>query len=447
MSLLIKMVSLVTCMSILGQELRAQADHPLFADSNWSFHFQFTSIVQGHPAFSAPYSGQNSLNSYGESDLSVSSTLFLGRKLWNGAALYFNPEMVGGRGVSTTLGVAGFPNGETYRIGDPEPVVYVGRFFLRQYIPLGKSAGAEQTDDVNQLKETLPASRLVLTLGKFSLVDLFDNNEVTHDPRSDFMNWALMANGAWDYAANTRGYTYALAVEWIRPGWTLRFATALEPQFSNGDTLDFNYLRSNSENLEWEKGFMLGGQKGKVRIMGYYNVNKAPDYDQVVAAKQNGTDTSMDVVHGTTYGHKKWGFGLNFEQELSRSVLGFARMSWNDGKTATWAFAEIDNTASAGLRIFGKSWHRDADNFGMAAVSNGISSGHRNFLSAGGYGFMIGDGKLPHYGRETILELFYETLLFRGLWGTLDYQFVDHPAYNPDRGPVSLFAARVHIEL
>ncbi|HEX9513399.1 MAG TPA: carbohydrate porin [Puia sp.] len=418
----------------------------LLKDSCWNYHFQFTGVLQGHPSFHAPYAGQNSLQNDYEQAYSVTSTLYLGRKLWQGAAIYFNPEMAGGKGISSTLGIAGFPNGETFRIGNPEPTVYIGRIFLRQHISLDKDHYEEISDDVNQVKERVSTSRITLTAGKFSLGDFFDNNNVSHDPRSDFMNWALMNNGAYDYAANTRGYTYGFTAEYVKPGWTLRLATALEPTFSNGPNLDWHYSHTNSENLEFEKRYYLHGHKGAVRLLGYYNISKAPNYNDAVAAKLNGSDTSMDVIYGKKYGSKKIGFGLNADQELSGAVSAFFRGGWNDGKTATWAFAEIDNIVSGGIRITGQSWKRAADNIGIAVLSNGISSGHRNFLNNGGYGFMIGDGQLPHYGRENIAELFYQSKVFNNLWATLDYQFVDHPAYNKDRGPVHVFAVRLHIE-
>jgi high affinity Mn2+ porin len=422
-------------------------DHPLLADSGWSYHFQFTGILQGHPSFQSPYSGQNSLQGHSENAFSATSTIDFGRKLWPGASIYFDPEMAGGKGMSSTLGVAGFPNGETFRIGDPQPTVYIARIYFQQYIDLDKDHFEELDDDANQVRQRVSTSRLSLNFGKFGLSDFFDDNSVSHDPRSDFMNWALMNNGAYDYAANTRGYTYAFVAEYIKPGWTLRFGTALEPSHSNGDTLDFNYFRTNSENLEWEKTYSLASKKGVLRFLVYYNTSKAPNYNQVVAEKLNGTDTSMDVIYGTRYGGKKIGLGLNAEQEISPFTKGFMRLGWNDGQTATWAFAEIDNTGSAGLRFMGEKWNRPDDNIGLALLSNGISDAHRNFLNAGGYGFMIGDGKLPHYTRENILEVFYQILIRKNLWGTLDYQFIGHPAYNRDRGPVNVFAARVHVGL
>jgi high affinity Mn2+ porin len=425
-----------------------QQDYSLFRDSGWSVHFQITGVAQAHPSFNAPYAGQNSLDSNSESAFSVTSTLFLGRKLWKGASIFFNPEMSGGRGIGSTLGIAGFPNGETFRIGDREPVVYVARFFLRQHFAIGQSKGEEvAVDDINQVNEKIPSSRLTVSLGKFCLADFFDENEVSHDPRNDFLNWGLMNNGAYDYAANTRGYTWGLIAELVKPGWALRAGTALMPTYANGPDLNFDYLKTNSETVEFEKKYSIKNRKGVVRLLGYFNTSKAPNYDSVVEAKKNGTDTSMDVIYGTEYGGKKYGFGLNIQQELSDATNMFMRFGWNDGHTATWAFAEIDNTISAGIRIYGRAWKRNEDNIGFAILSNGISSSHRNFLNAGGYGFMIGDGKLPNYGRENILEVFYQVKLFRYMWGSLDYQFVSHPAYNLDRGPVNVFAARIHIEL
>jgi len=437
---------LIVTFFLLILRTSAQNGDPLLKDSGWSYHLQFTGILQGHPTFHAPYSGQNSLTPAHERAYSVTTTAYLGRRLWHGAAIYFNPEMAGGKGFGSTLGIAGFPNGETFRIGNPEPTVYVARAFLRQHISLDKDHYEDIVDDANQVKERVSTSRLTLTAGKFSLGDFFDNSSVSHDPRSDFMNWALMNNGAYDYAANTRGYTYGFVAEYVRPGWTLRLGTALEPKYANGPELDWHYTHTSSENLEWEKRYTLHQHKGVLRLLAFYNVNKGPRYKDVIAAKENGTDTTLDVLNGKAYDGKKYGLGINAEQELSQDINAFFRLGWNDGKNASWAFAEIDNTISGGIRIYGKSWKRSADNIGVAVLSNGLSEGHRDFLAIGGYGFMIGDGKLPHYGRENIAEVFYQCRLFYNLYATLDYQFVDHPAYNQDRGPVHVFSARAHIE-
>lgn len=415
--------------------------------TQWSYHFQLTTVWQAHPSFPSPYSGKNSLYSGSENALSLTSTLFLGRKLWKGAAIYFNPEISGGGGISDAVGIAGFPNGETFRIGDPAPALYVARAFIRQHIILGKHAAKEMiTTDANQLPETVSSSRIDITVGKLAISDLFDNNRVSHDPRTDFLNWSLMNNGAWDYPANTRGYTYLAAVEFIQPEWTIRFAEALVATYANGPDLNWNISKAHAETIEFEKCTHFKNYTGSLRLLGYTNSTKAPSYQQVINAKLSGQDTSMDVIYGTKYGGTKYGLGLNMDQQISPTMAVFSRIGWNDGKTATWAFTEIDQTLSAGLKINGSKWKRPDDYIGIAGVLNGISRDHRDFLNDGGYGFMIGDGKLPHYGHEGIIELFYETQIWKSLFLTGDYQFVKNPAYNKDRGPVNIFALRAHVE-
>jgi high affinity Mn2+ porin len=443
MSRIFRLFSLLTALCCFN--LGVQAQNPLLSDSAWNFHFQFTGIIQYNAPFHSPYTGQNSFLPEAARAYSVTTTAFLGRKLWSGASVYFNPEMAGGQGLSSTLGIAGFPNGETFRIGADQTVVYVARIFVRQQITLDKNNFDTLDDGTNQVKERVSRKRVTLNLGKFGIADFFDQNSVSHDPRSDFMNWSLMNNGAYDYPANTRGYTYGLIAEYYTPGWVLRAGTALEPTYANGPTLNFDWAKTNSETIEIQRNYSINKLPGAIRLLFYYNTSKAPSYQTVIDEYKNGTDTSLDVIHGTSYGGKKYGIGINCNQALSSRLNGFFRFGWNDGKTASWAFAEIDNSGSLGLRYYGIGKNRSTDNIGLAIVSNGISSDHRDFLNIGGYGFMIGDGKLPNYTRENIAELFYEVKLFTNLFATLDYQFVSHPAYNLDRGSVSLLAARVHI--
>lgn len=413
----------------------------------WSYHFQLTTVLQAHPSFRSPYSGKNSLYSGSESALSLTTTLFLGRKLWKGASIYFDPEISGGKGISGAVGIAGFPNGETFRIGDPAPALYVARAFIRQHIPIGKHHTKVMIDgDANQLPEIISSSRIDITIGKLAISDIFDNNSVSDDPRTEFLNWSLMSNGAWDYPANTRGYTYLAAIELIKPEWVLRFGEALEGTYANGPVLNWNISKAHSETIEFEKSTHFKNYVGSVRLMYYLNSNDAPNYRQVINDKISGIDTSMNVIDGTKYGSLKYGFGLNIDQQISAATSVFSRIGWNNGKTATWAFTEIDQTVSAGLRLNGKHWKRPDDCIGIAGVLNGISKIHREFLNDGGYGFMIGDGKLPHYGHEGIIEAYYETQIWKSLYLTADYQFVNNPAYNKDRGPVNIFALRAHVE-
>lgn len=431
----------------------AQAGNGKDSIEKWSCHFQFTGIMQGHPAFNAPYSGQNSLSNEKESAFSVTSTLYLGRKLWKGASFYFNPEVAGGKGISSAVGIAGFTNGECFRIGDPTPALYVGRAYLRQYIAIGKGGkggkGGKDTMEagMNQLGgERVPSSCLAITAGKFSIADMYDCNSYSHDPRTQFMNWALMSNGAWDYPANTRGYTYGIAVELIKPTWAIRIAETMEPEKANGNVMDQNIAKARGETIELEKDYKVKGRGGTIRILGFRNISRAGNYEDAISKLYSGADTSLNVNSDTVYGGLKYGFGINIEQTLTKNIGLFVRASWNDGKTASWAFTEIDQCASIGLSIKGGKWKRPDDVLGIAGLINGISNDHWDFLSVGGYGFLIGDGRLPHYGSENICEVYYSIHINKSLFFSCDYQYVQNPAYNRERGPVNVWALRGHIE-
>lgn len=432
---------------LLSAYTAVRAQHNYTADSTekWSQHFQLTVIDQSHNSFKAAYSGDNSLNPASEEALSITTTLFFGRKLWNNASIYFNPEVSGGSGVSEARGVAGFPNGETFRIGSPAPALYLARLFYRQYIPLSDSRDLVDAD-ANQLREYVPRTRLVITAGKIALSDIFDANQYSHDPRGQFMNWALMSNGAWDYPANTRGYTDGLVLEYINPSWAVRAAGTLTSSYANGPDFDYNYFKAHGQTIEFAKFTNFNGHKGAVRLLAYRNVSKAPAYRDAINSYNNKTDVSLDVIDGKNYGGVKYGFGLSGDQELSKNLGVFLRAGWNDGKTATWAFTEIDQTVSLGLNYKGTAWHRSDDNFGIAADVNGISQDHRDFLAAGGYGFIIGDGKLTNYKTENIVEAYYSAKINTNLFISTDYQFIANPAYNADRGPVSFFAIRAHVK-
>lgn len=433
-------------LSALAQAQTKSAD----SSENWSYHFQLTTIAQGYYSFKAAYSGNNSLNDTGQHAISVTSTLFLGRRLWKGAAFYFDPELSGGAGVSQTLGVAGFPNGETFRIGSAEPVIYVGRAYLQQQIALGGVTYKHIDGDENQLEGSAPDRSLTIIAGKFDMADFFDNNAYAHDPRSQFMNWALMNNGAWDYPANTRGYTEGLVLQYDAPEWAIRAAEALEPEQANHSAMETNLSEYHSETLEVEKKVAIKKLTGSWRLLFYHNVSGAPSYQTTINEMKKGDSTLLPIIEGlapgtTTTGTKN-GVCLSADQQLSSTIGLFLRAGWNDGLTATWAFTEIDNTAELGATIKGNCWKRPNDLIGIAGVSNGISDEHRDYLNAGGYGFLIGDGKLTNYGREDIIEAYYDAQLTASLWLTFDYQLVVNPAYNADRGPVNLFALRGHIQ-
>lgn len=453
-------------MLLLTGAVQAQQDNNNnYLDSlkNWSLHYQFTTIVQGHAGFhGGNYDGRNTLSAEADTALSVTTTLFIGRRLWRGAGLYFNPEIAGGRGVghrnsqspydeslyAPAVGIAGFPNGETFRIGSARPALYIARIYLEQIFPIGNSKEQEVESGTNQVKGAVPASRIVLTAGKFSVADMFDNNRYAHDPRSQFLNWSLMSLGAWDYPANTRGYTWGLAVEYIRPTYAIRAAANLMPKTANGNVLDWNISRAGALTVELEKQYTLLRRPGIVRVLGFRNVTKAPVYTVATRLlEQTGSVGDPPfILTGDQYGGVKYGVGLNLEQPLGETGGLFARLSWNDGRTATWAFTEIDRSLTVGGLIGGRQWHRPNDGIGLSVAVNGISPDHRAFLNAGGYGFMLGDGSLPDYSTENSLEAYYSARVARTLYLTADYQFVQNPGYNADRGPVHLFALRTHVE-
>jgi high affinity Mn2+ porin len=447
-----KKISLLICL-LASSKLFAQTAVDSFPEEQgWSTHFQMTIVSQSHPAFHAAYNGINSLSDSAEQNvISLTSTIFVGRKLWKGAAFYFNPEMAGGKGLSGARGIAGFPNGETFRIGDPALTLYTGRAYLQQVIPLKNTSYQYMGDDVNQVAEIIPTSRLCISAGKFAVSDFFDDNKFSHDPRTQFLNWSLMSNGAWDYPANTRGYTVGIVVELIKPTWAVRIGSVQEPKTANGPTMDPEIFKAHSETIEFEKSLSIKNQPGTIRLLAFHNLTQAPSYRAAIDSAASGDSSFLPVFTGNyewkKYGGLKYGFGLNVEQNLSDNAGVFLRAGWNDGKTATWAFTEIDESFSIGVNIQGKhAWEREKDNAGAAFVMNGISKDHQDFLKAGLYGFIIGDGKLLNYGAEDILELYYRRQLFSNIFVTGDYQFVNHPAYNKDRGPVNIFSVRCHVE-
>lgn len=407
----------------------------------FNFHFQQTIITQYKPAFSAPYSGDNSLVTKSETQSSLTTTIFGVARLWKGAQAYFNPEMSGGAGLSKTLGVAGFPNGETARVGQSEPKIYIARLYLKQNFEWGTEKDT-LTDDLNQLSGLKSKRFFSIAAGKFGMTDFFDGNKFSHDPRSQFMNWSLMDNAAWDYPANTRGYAIGGVAQLGQPKWTLTFALTLSTTTANGEIWDARIGKANTQTLEYERRYLLKGQKGTLRILGFKNNGKMGDYNLALA--QNPVAPSLYATQA--YGRHKYGFGISADQYLTNDFGVFAKVSHNDGHTETWYFTEIDRSISFGGVLKGTKWKRKYDELGLALVDNGLTKPHRDFLAAGGYGFIIGDGKL-NYSSELIAELYYKINAYQQkFWLSPDYQFIFHPAYNADRGPVHVLGIRAHIE-
>jgi high affinity Mn2+ porin len=426
------------------------------AGQNWNWHVQNTDTVQGYPGFSAKYSGPNSLPSGGETRESVSLDLMAGVRLWPGAEAHIDGLMWQGFGVDNTLGVEGFPNGEAYRLGTGVPNGAIVRLFLRQTIGFGGEQ-EDVPDDQLTLAGKQDVSRLTFTLGRFSAADIFDQNAYANDPRTQFMNWAFVNNEAWDYAADSIGYTTGLAVELNQPQWTLRYGFFQVPQMANSLTGDDAVLKWPYDSsagyapilgawamvTEFERRYSIISQPGTIRFLAFLNRADMFNYQGATAILQaNGA--GADLAAARAY-RLKYGFGLNWEQEIVPNVGIFSRAGWNDGQEQAWMFSDVDYTASLGLSIKGESWHRPDDTFALAGVVNGISTVEQEFFEAGGTGILAGDGNL-NYGWEKILETYYDFEIWKNIHSSLDYQFITDPAFNQDRGPVSFFSARIHWE-
>jgi len=445
--MIISIMMLHTAIIIFSQDLQTVNKGEI---SNWTTHFQTTVIYQHQSAFRAKYSGQNSLDTTANEAYSQTATLFIGRRLWKNAVFYFNPEITGGDGISHVTGLAGAPNGEIYRVGNPKPTAFVARGYLQQIIPIGNTAYHEVEDGENQLSRMQPHSYISLIMGKFCVSDFFDDNLYSHDARSQFLNWAIMASGAWDFMADTRGYTTGIAAAIHRPNWTLGFASVRVPRLANGLEMDWNIAKANSETLEYEQKWSIHHRPGTIRATGYITFSKAPVYTKATQDLLKGDSTRYFVLMGekewNTYEGVKYGFGINLDQEIANGIGVFSRISWSDGHSGTWAFTEIDRNLQIGYSLDGKLWNRPADVFGMCAAVNGLSSEHRAYLKAGGMGFIIGDGNL-NYGTEKILEAYYRAKLNNFLFVSVDYQFITNPGYNKDRkGPIYVPGVRVHVE-
>ena len=408
--------------------------------SGWAVHGQLTFVSQYAAPFPAPYRGTNSLDpNAGRQTADV--TLYLGRRLWEGAELWINPEIDQGFGLSNTLGAAGFTSGEAYKLGYSYPYARVPRAFVHQTINLG---GPAETVDagLNQFGGTRTTNRLVVTAGKFSVSDLFDTISYAHDPRNDFLNWALIDAGTFDYAADAGGFTYGAALEWYQSAWTARAGFFDLSNVPNSPDLDSTFSQ-NQFVYELEHRHAIHTLTGKLALVGYITRGRMGRFDDAVALAES-TGQPADIGAVRRYNTRP-GANLNFEQQLSSDVGVFGRAGWADGSLEPYEFTDVDRTVSAGVSVTGTRWGRSGDTLAVAAVINNIIGSHRAFLNAGGLGILVGDGQLPHPATERIVETYYR--LSMGSWQiTADYQFIVNPAYNRDRGPVSAVALRLHTQ-
>ena len=439
----VRVVGLVAAMtSLMAYPGLAQTDPAPSAPQSWALHGQITLVDQANFAFRSPYRGANSLDSRAQGRETGDITLYAGFRPWSGLEIWFNPEIDQGFGLSNTLGVAGFPSGEAYKVGKSEPYLRLQRLFLRQTVNLG---GPQQSVDAdfNQLSGGRSADRLVITVGKFGVTDIFDANGYAHDPRHDFLNWSVIDTGSFDYAADAWGFSYGAAVEAYVGRWAGRAGLFNLSDIPNSPTLGTDFSQFQAI-LELEERHTMHGRPGKLAITGYLSRGRMGRFsDAITLAKLSGQPADIAAVRRY---QSRPGLSFNLEQEVADGVGVFAHGGLAGGDRESYEFSDIDRTLAAGVSLKGKRWGRAKDTLGLAAVVNGISSLHQQFLGAGGLGILVGDGKLPHPGAEWILETYYDWAALGPVHLSFDYQFVDHPAYNRDRGPVSIVAARLHAQ-
>ncbi len=420
---------------------RADEDAGPAKDQAFAVHGQTTLIVQGAPAFRSPYRGQNSLPpSVGRETFDI--TLYFGLRPWRGAEIWVDPELNQGFSVGDTEGVAGFVNGEGAKLGKTHPYGRIHRWMLRQTIDLG--GDVERVDpDQDQLGGSQTANRIVLTVGRFSVGDVFDVNKYAHDPRNDFLNWALIDTGSFDYAADAWGYTYGVAGEWYQGPWTVR-AGAFDMSIRPNDVQLDPTFRQFQLIGEVERRYSIAGKAGKLAVTGFVSHGRMATFADAIALAQ-ATGTAPDVSRVRRFQNRA-GVSINLEQKFSDDVGVFARAGVDNGSTEPFEYADIDETLAAGVSISGQRWGRADDTVGVAGILDGISKVHERYLALGGLGILVGDGKLPHPGPEEIVEAYYDAAVAKHLWVTFDAQIVGNPAYNRDRGPAPVLGARLHAQ-
>jgi high affinity Mn2+ porin len=329
-------------------------------------------------------------------------------------------------------------------VASATPKPYLARLYLFHDFGFGNETEAVDSD-ANQLAGTRPVIRYTITAGRFTLTDFFDNNRYSHDPRTQFIGWAVMFNGAWDYPADTRGYTWGWVHEFHAKTWSLRYASAAMPTVANGARFDRRLFRDRGDVVEGEYRYTAREHPGGVRLLGFVNHADAGTYSEAIRQAES-NETTPDVTATRRPGTRKYGVGLNTEQELTEDLGVFARLAWNDGKTESFAFTAIDRLATGGISITGRRWHRPFDTAATELTVSGLSGVHALYLARGGTDFLIGDGRL-RYAPEYIWESYYSARLFPGFFASYDLQHVANPAFNQDRGPLWISSLRLHLEL
>ena len=405
-------------------------------------------ILQWHPSFPAKYSGANSLSAAAQSATSRVFTIYTGYALSHTTEVFLDVEDSTGTGIGNSLGLAGFTNLDVVRSAAGVPLShapYLARLLLRQIVPLSKSTGSAERSFLG-LATSLPRRRFEFWAGKFTIPDFFDTNGPGSDSHLQFMNWTVDNNGAYDYAANTRGYTDGAMMEYDDGRWSLRFAEALMPKAANGINLDADLARARAENFEADyNGGFLHHRNGAIRFLAYLNHADMGNYREAIDDFLAGKTAQPNIIATRRQGRHKYGFGLNFEQNLTDRFRAFGRWGWSNGRNESFAYTEVDRTLEFGSDYLGDSWHRRNDRMGAAFSLNAISGDHARYLALGGLGFLLGDGALT-YAREKIFESYYTAHVWRGVFVSFDLQHVNNPGYNQARGPVLVPGVRLHLD-
>ncbi len=416
-----------------------------FKDSRFWLSGQANFIFQAHPGFHADYSGPHSLSPDYDKATSRVMTLYTGVRLNNSTELLVDIEEAGGAALTTGLGLAGNTDLDIVRNPLLSKAPYLGRVMIHKVFALSKDKIENQRNFLSLFDE-LPRRRLEIRFGKFSMADFFDQNSVGSDTHFQFDNWSVDQNGAYDYAADTRGYTVGVVADYEDRNWGFRFAEGLMPKVANGIDLVWRPWQVHAENWEYElRHGVLPKKAGVVRLLAYTNYANMGIYRDAIAQFQEGLVPIPEITNHPCHITRKYGFGINLEQNLKRYVTAFARWGWDNGKTESFAYTEIDSTFNQGVGVNGALWHRKQDRAGIAFVSNGIKKDHQIYLADGGEGFLLGDGGL-NYGREKIVESYYTAHVWRGIYVAPGVQHINNPGYNRDRGPVIVPSFRAHVE-
>jgi len=412
----------------------------------WWISGQANFISQWHPEFHSPYQGPRSLPPQAQDATSRVLTLYAGVRLANTMELLCDVQETGGHGIGEAVGLGGVTNLDIVRNPDLSKAPYIARLMWHQIIPLGHRK-IENSRSPLSLFSSLPVRRLEIRFGKFSMADFFDTNAYGTDTSFQFMNWTVDNNGAYDYAADTRGFTFAAMIEYHDRRWAARFAEALMPKIANGIHLDADLSRAHSENFEFElHGTVMRHQEGVIRFLAFVNHANMGSYREAVDHFLAGLTPKPDIIAHPLRTSLKYGFGVNFEQPLNTWMGIFGRWGWNEGRHESFAYPEVDETEEIGVGSNGQRWRRKFDRAGFVFVSNGISRDHQEYLRLGGSGFLLGDGRLT-YGRENIVESYYTLHVWRGIYPSFGVQHINNPGYNRDRGPVLVPTLRLHLEL